>query len=243
MISTTRSPDLIFIHFAQPNVSSAVSVLRDSSLDPTVPDPTPPAPQPVHHSKDCPILKQIGLKLVKRTPGNHGNTLSSVGHEAPATAPTPAPLAAPAPATVKNGGSTGTPGAFTAATKAKSYDLGDAFDYKGKYEGSVFSGKTKSNASLYPHASHATVETTEDTHPPANPPPATTSCHHSTSSMDPTGVCMVQLPKRVIALLNNSPAHSIAFGSTKLHPRNSLLVADTGATDHMIPNKSAFILY
>jgi hypothetical protein len=45
-ISTTRSPDPISIPLAQPNVSSAISVLRDSSLDPTVPDPTPPAPPP-----------------------------------------------------------------------------------------------------------------------------------------------------------------------------------------------------
>jgi hypothetical protein len=199
--------------------------------------------KPTHHSKDCPILKQIGLKLVKRTPGNGGDAASRVGHEAPTTAPAPAPPTAPAPAAVENGGSTGTPGAFTAATKAKSYNSGNEFDYKGKYEGSVITGKTKSNASLYPHASHATAETTEDTHPPANPLMATTSCRHSTSSMDPTGVCTVQLPKQVIALLNNPPAHSIAFVSTNLCPRTSLLVADTGVTDHMIPNKSAFILY
>jgi hypothetical protein len=150
--------------------------------------------KPAHHSRDCPILKQIGLKLVKCTPGNGGNAESRVGHEAPATAPAHAPLAAPVPAAVKNGGSTGTPGA-TVATKDKSYNSGDEFDYKGKYEGLVFSGKTKPNASLYPHASHATAETTEDTHPPAKPPPPTTSCRHSTSSMDPTGVCTVQLPK------------------------------------------------
>jgi hypothetical protein len=199
--------------------------------------------KPAHHSKDCAIIKQIGLKLVKRTPGNGGDAASRVGHKAPTTAPAPAPPTAPAPAAVNNGGSTGTPEAFTAATKAKSYDSGNEFDYKGKYEESVFTGKTKSNTSLYPHASHATAETTEDTHPPANPPTATTSCRHSTSSMDPTGVCMVQLPKRVIALLNNPPAHSIAFLSTKLCPCTSLLIADTGATDHMIPNKSAFISY
>ncbi len=199
--------------------------------------------KPAHHSKDCPILKQIRLKLVKRTPGNGGDAASRVGHEAPATAPEPTPPAAPVPATVKNGGSTGTIGAFMVATKAKSYDLGDEFDYEGKYEGLVFSGKTKSNASLYPHASHITAKITEDTHPPANPPPAMTSCCHSISSMDRTGVCTVQLPKQVIALLNNPPAHSIAFMSTKLRPRTSLLVADTGATDHMIPDKSAFNSY
>jgi hypothetical protein len=121
--------------------------------------------------------------------------------------------------------------------------LGDEFDYKGKYEGLVFTSKTKSNASLYPHASHATAKTTEDTHPPTNPPTATTSCRHSTSSIDSKGVHTVQFPKQVIALLINPPAHSIAFVSTKLLPHTSLLVADTGATDRMIPDKSAFISY
>jgi hypothetical protein len=45
-ISTTRSPNPIFIPLTQPDVSSAISVLGDSSSDPTVPDPTPPAPPP-----------------------------------------------------------------------------------------------------------------------------------------------------------------------------------------------------
>jgi hypothetical protein len=45
-ISTTRSPDPIFIPLAQPNVSSAISVLGESSSDPTVPDPTSSAPPP-----------------------------------------------------------------------------------------------------------------------------------------------------------------------------------------------------
>jgi hypothetical protein len=45
-ISTTRSPDPIFIPLAQPDISSATSALGDSSSDPTAPDPTPPAPPP-----------------------------------------------------------------------------------------------------------------------------------------------------------------------------------------------------
>jgi hypothetical protein len=63
------------------------------------------------------------------------------------------------------------------------------------------------------------------------------------SPIDPKGVRTVQLPKLVIALLNNPLAHSIAFVSNKLRPCTSLLVTDTGATDHMIPDKSAFISY
>jgi hypothetical protein len=54
---------------------------------------------------------------------------------------------------------------------------------------------------------------------------------------------MIQLPKYVLALFNNPPTHSIAFISDKLRPRTSLLVANTKATDYMIPDKSAFISY
>jgi hypothetical protein len=110
--------------------------------------------KPAHHTKDYPILKQLGLKLVKRTPANGGATASRVG-ESPALAPASAP---PAPAPLANGGSAGTPGALTAATKAERYDSGEEFDYEGKYEGSVYSGKSRSIVSVYPHASHASAE-------------------------------------------------------------------------------------
>jgi hypothetical protein len=110
--------------------------------------------KPAHHTKDCPILKQIGLKLVKRTPANGSDAASCVG-ENPAPAPAPAP---PAPAPSANGGSAATPGAFTAATEVASYNSGQEFDYKGKNEGLVYSGKSRSNVSVYPHASHAAAE-------------------------------------------------------------------------------------
>ncbi len=103
-----------------------------------------------HHTKDCPILKQLGLKLVKCIPADGGDAASCVS-ERPAPAPTPAPSA--------DGGSAGTPGAFMAATKAESYDSGEEFDYEGKYKRLVYSGKSRSNVSVYPHASHATAET------------------------------------------------------------------------------------
>jgi hypothetical protein len=54
---------------------------------------------------------------------------------------------------------------------------------------------------------------------------------------------MIQLPKLVLALLANPPAQSTAFAFLKSRPASSLLVADTGATDHMIPHKLAFISY
>jgi hypothetical protein len=202
--------------------------------------------RPAHHSKDCPILRQIGLKLVKRTPGDGGDAESRVGSDTPATAP---PKAAPAPAppatpAIDSGGTPTTPGAFTAATEAMTYDSGDEFDYEGKYEGSFYSGKDKPTIYPYPQASHATAESVGlRCHLPHPPSSTSVSCQHSSSSLDPPGVRTVPLPKRVLSLLSNPPAPPIAFASTKPRPTTSLLVADTGATDHMIPHKSAFISY
>jgi hypothetical protein len=45
-ISTTRSPDPVFVPLAQPNTGSAISVLGNLSSDPSAPPPTPPTPSP-----------------------------------------------------------------------------------------------------------------------------------------------------------------------------------------------------
>ena len=157
---------------------------------------------------------------------------SCVG-ESPAPAPKHA-APVPAPAISVDGGLAGTPGAFTAATEADCYNSGKEFDYEGNYEGSVYNGKPKSNVSVYPNASHATAE------PLNTSPESTTNCCPTTSSIDPQGVRTTPLPKHVIALLQNPPAHSTALVPGKAH---SFLVVDTGATDHMIPDKSVFISY
>ena len=66
----------------------------------------------------------------------------------------------------------------------------------------------------------------------------------SHTSSDPKGVNTVYLPKTVLALLQNPPKHSLVhFQHATLRPCTSLLVADTGATDHMLPDKAAFISY
>ncbi len=117
--------------------------------------------------------------------------------------------------------------------------MGNDFNYKGKYEGKVYSsGNSKSNIPVYPCASHASVNI-------ASPdlPPVTTSCRPSMFSINPKGVHTVQLPKLVIALLNNPLAHSIAFMPNTPWHCTSLLIANTSATDHRIPDKSAFISY
>ena len=98
----------------------------------------------------------------------------------------------------------------------------------------MYNGKPKSNISVYPNASHATAE------PLDTSSESTTNCCHTASSIDPQGVQTTPLPKHDIALLWNLPTHSTALVPGEAH---SLLVADTGATDHMILDKSVFISY
>ncbi len=205
--------------------------------------------KPPHHSTNCPILNRIGLKLVKRTPAD-GNAASQVGKVVPPTSTHAAPLVPTTPTEAGRGGSASTPGAFTAATELDTYNSGNEFNYEGKYKGKVYqanSAKSKSNVSIYPRASHTTTEdpvshSTSTTDPGISILSPSTSCRHSTS-IDPKGVKTIQLPKLVLALLNNPPAHLTAFALLKSWPATSLLIADTGATDHMIPHKSAFISY
>jgi hypothetical protein len=153
---------------------------------------------------------------------------------------TPAPTPAPPS---DDGGSTTISGACTASIEADTYELGDGFDYKGKYEGAFCAGSNKpsKNVSFYlfvPHSCSYTsseiASTTSQSFPIGN---------HAQMAVNPTGVTTISLPKYVMALLNNPPAHSIKTFSQAQQPRTSLLVADTGATNHMIPDKSAFISY
>ena len=67
------------------------------------------------------------------------------------------------------------------------------------------------------------------------PSPMRTNTHPST---DPKGVNTVYLPKTVLALLKPTSVRSRDSVTT-----TSLLIADSGATDHMLPEKSAFISY
>jgi hypothetical protein len=66
----------------------------------------------------------------------------------------------------------------------------------------------------------------------------------SHTSRDPQGVNTIYLPKTVLALLQNPPRHLLVhFQQATRSTRMSLLVAGTGATDHMPPDKATFISY
>jgi hypothetical protein len=195
-----------------------------------------------HTAEKCPILKKLGMKLKKCLAADNSKESAVRVASNASTAFTPAPPPAPP----SDGGSTIVPGACTAITEVGMHESGDEFDYKGKYEGAFYAGSNKpsKNVSLYlsvPHScSHMSLEiinfasTTSQSFPIEN---------HARMAVNPKDVTTIFLPKHVMVLLNKPPAHSIKTFSQAHRPCTSLLVADTGATNHMIPDKSMLISY
>jgi hypothetical protein len=211
-----------------------------------------------YKSCNCPILKKLGFKLEKRTGSDNavGDAASRV--TAPPVGDVLRPAPAPAPALDATSGSGSIPGAYAAAAEPDSYDLGDDYDYKGKFSGSMYSGtwssKPNSSSLAYIRTSPSCNHTSNDAPNMGgayNTPnmggsdnfvPNMGDDHFATrSSRDPQGVKTIYLPKTVLALLQNpmanKPDHKRGRSGT------TLLVADTGATDHMLPDKLAFISY
>jgi hypothetical protein len=212
-----------------------------------------------HNTCDCHVLKNLGFKIDKRTPSdNPQDAASRVATEIPPSpapsAPAPAPSSAPPQASGDlQPGSMVAPGAFSAATK---YDFGDKFDYEGKSDGAMYVNKSNQSSIAYPLAScsHTTLDHDTIVQPDkimggslqdsmgGLQSSKTVFANHT--SQDPQGVNTIYLPKTVLSLLANPPARpSVSPTRGSSSTRTSLVVADTGATDHMLPDKSTFISY
>jgi hypothetical protein len=104
------------------------------------------------HQTRPPIIARIAQSSRK-----WGGDASSQASKA-TPSPTPPAIAPAAPGPPTNSeGSTTTSGASTAVTEPESYDLGKEFDYKGKYEGKVYSTHSANsyyNFFMYPRKSH-----------------------------------------------------------------------------------------
>ena len=94
------------------------------------------ARNPEHLTCDCPILKNLGYKIEKRsgsdTPARDvaSRVATDAGSATAGSAPAPAP-------TESQPGSASAPGAFSASTEHESYDSGDEFDNEGKAGGAM----------------------------------------------------------------------------------------------------------
>jgi hypothetical protein len=107
------------------------------------------ARNPDHPTCDCPILRNLGFKLEKRTGSDSAarDAASRVATDDGASAgPAPAPAPA-APVDTQPGSASSPPGAFSASSEPASYDSGDEFDYEGKADGAMYGIGGKSNAS------------------------------------------------------------------------------------------------
>ena len=179
---------------------------------------------------NCPLLKDLNLKLVNGPPTA----------PAPASADSPAPAASPPAAspggrvasvdTPVSSGSGATPSGLMATDAEDEYSSDeDMFRWTGDDEGldfgAPFGSPDKSNpsVSLYPSCFHVSVVPTAS-YFPSNPLPSSSSCH--------------VLPDRLQSILLWLAASSISPDSA-----TCVAIADTGATDHMFPDKSAFISY
>jgi hypothetical protein len=181
------------------------------------------ARNPDHKTCNCPILKKLGFKLMKRMAANNAPRDAALQVATDATTPAPAatPSSASIPSSNKQSGSASIPGAFSASADQASYDYGDEFDYEGKTVGAMYIDNSKTNASYnYLHAlCHSiTIEPTSSTNdsPTHNLRGVSTTASDkltkgstaSRTATDPQGVNTIYLPETVLALLNNPPSHS-----------------------------------
>ena len=106
------------------------------------------ARNPDHNSCDCPILKNLGLRIKKHTAADNSDREAAsraVAAVSPASGATQPPTNHPPPD--NPAGAASAPGTFSASTEHVSYDSGDEFDYEGKADGAMYGCRGKSNAS------------------------------------------------------------------------------------------------
>ncbi len=192
-----------------------------------------------HHPTKCPLLGELGLKLIDVSGGTRGSSSGSTssagarGGVPPATPPAAAPAAVvPPPASAL--GSPSAPAGLTATVEAGDESSTDSFCWDGDDERAVF--KPNGSVSMYPP-------------PPVGsslplPISSLPSCSRVSLESDPLSLLDVgHLPDDIILPPGLVSALDRAISPEAFVEGLRLVVADTGATDHMVPDCSAFISY
>ena len=198
------------------------------------------AEKPWHVPANCPLLKDLNLKLVKGPSASPAAAASS-GTPAPAPAaasPSPGGQVASTDASASVGSPSAPSGPMASVAQEVDYDSGDDYRWADDEYGADYSvGSTlrKSNDRVapYPSCSHATVVSHSSPSLPSldiNSPSASAARRFSESPPS--------ISSALQSLLSRLSRSSIAPASS-----GRLAVADSGATDHMFPDKSAFISY
>ena len=189
--------------------------------------------KPWHVPSLCPLLKELHLKI-DILPGNP---------PAPSAAPAPPPGATPSGrvATADESAVSGSSASGSASVPSglvssvlpsvhapDEYESDEDFrwagDKSGLDYGNVSSSKSKSSFAGYlPSCNHTQL--------------VSTSCLASSS------VSCISLPHNLMTAITSLCKSSIRSPTTSNGTAGNLAVADTGATDHMLPDASAFISY
>jgi hypothetical protein len=200
-----------------------------------------------HKSRNCPILKKLGVKIDKRTEADNRDAASRVASNAPSPSPAPTPSANPPPPLDNSGA---LPGGFSAIAEVGVYDSGEEYEqYKGKSSGAIYLGTgSKSNTrDLYVGLPSSCCHTTADLSdkPDKVDIPANDDTHLLSRTLHyPQGVNTIYLlPKTALNLLHNPAAHCCSTSPSINKTSSTLVIADMGATDHMLSDKLAFISY
>ncbi len=184
---------------------------------------------PRHVPTQCPMLAELNLRLIICPPVGGAPSLAPGPSPSPAPAPTPKGQAAVADSSSVSGslGSSSAPSGMTAVVTPAVPPTGD-FDYDNKFhwDGDEFGAEyipPSTGAPYLPLCSHIravlSISTSAISFPPHSKPP------HLLSALP-----------HLLNKLSLSP-----INVPLLHGR--LAVPDTGATNHMVPNKSCFISY
>jgi hypothetical protein len=190
-----------------------------------------------HALTACPLLAELNLKLIQVSP--------PAGPPAAVPAPAASPSSGGRSAMADEESTSGLMGFATApsglvATVAEEYDSDNNICWDSDESGakfSVFSALTKSNndvAFYYPLCKHVVVESSP---PPLVPPPLCCANMPLILPAASSSKCIV-ICKHLTSIIKHMSAALILPTSGR-----HFTVADSGATNHMFPNKSAFISY
>ncbi len=186
-----------------------------------------------HAPAFCPLLAKLNLKLIR---------VSSPAADPPAAAPAPASSPSPgrhsavadqAPVSGLTGSANASSGLV--AMVAEEYDLDDNFRWDGDEFGIEFSGPfalPKSNndsAIYYPSCNHRVIKASP---PPLGPLQLSCPNHVASSSTS------IVLSKTLTSIIKRMSTASILPKSG-----HCFTIADSGTTNHMFPDKSAFNSY
>ncbi len=195
-----------------------------------------------HHSNKCPLLDELGLKLVKVSSQGSGGQLSGgatmgTWSKLP-TAASPAlePTLVGSPPVPAPNSTSALMGLMVAVIENIEGDnsLTNSFRWYGDKDGMEF----KVNAAIFDYLCLQTLPSCCCASITTNAPWSSLSVlTSSTSSLDLFGKTVIKLPSRLVLALLKAVPSEILGAALKL------VVADTGATDHMLPDRSTFISY